>query len=344
MKKKKISIALSSGIDSTASTIILKKCGFFLEAFFMKNWEHETKLNCNRKELTYLKNICKQIKINIKITNFSKEYWENVFIPFIKNIKNGETPNPDITCNKKIKFNKLLNEVLIKKNFNSLATGHYAKIKKIKKYKLFTSFDKKKDQTYFLYTIKTNIMKNLLLPLANYTKKKVKIYIKYYSIINYNKKESMGICFIEEKNIKNFINKFIYKNIGNIKINNKIIGKHDGIQFYTLGEKKNIKNKKIYIYKKNSTTNTIHITKNIKKLANLKIDINKNLNNLNKFICKAKIRHQENFNTCILIKNKRKFKIIFKIKQIAITPGQHIVLYKLNECIGGYKLNGLNNN
>lgn len=338
MKKKKISIALSSGIDSTASNIILKKSGFFIEAFFMKNWEHEKKINCFKKELIYSKKICKQIKINININNFSSDYWENVFIPFIKNIKNGETPNPDITCNKKIKFKILLKETVIKKNFNFLATGHYGKIKKIKKYCLFTAFDKKKDQTYFLYTLKKDIMKKILLPLSNYTKKNIKKKIKQYSIINYNKKESMGICFIEEKKIKIFINKFIKKNIGNIIINNKIIGKHNGTHFYTLGEKKNIKHKKIYIYIKNPKTNNIHITQNIKKLEKKKIKLNKNFY-LNKFICKAKIRHQENFDTCMLINEKKNIKIIFKKKQIALTPGQHIVLYKSNECIGGHKLN-----
>lgn len=339
MKKEKISIGLSSGIDSTTSIIILKKSGFFTEAFLMKNWEYEKKINCNKKELIYAKKICKQIKIKITISNFSKEYWENVFIPFIKNIKKGETPNPDITCNKKIKFKTLLNETILKKNFNFLATGHYGKIKKIKKYNLFTSYDKKKDQTYFLYTLKSKTMKYVLLPLSNYTKKKIKKKIKFYSTINYNRKESMGICFIEEKKIKIFINKFIKKKEGNIIVNKKIIGKHNGIQFYTLGEKKNIKNNNIYIYKKFSKTNSMYITKNKKKIENKKIKINKCFKYVRKFICKAKIRHQENFNTCVLIKEKEKVKIIFKNEQIALTPGQHVVLYKLNECIGGYKIN-----
>ncbi|HIH2763532.1 MAG TPA: adenine nucleotide alpha hydrolase family protein [Candidatus Azoamicus sp.] len=209
--KKKISLALSSGIDSTAASLILKKSGFFIEAFFMKNWEHEKKTNCNKKELILSKKICKQIKIKLNIQNFSKDYWGTVFIPFIKNIKTGETPNPDITCNKNIKFNKFLKEATIIKNFDFISTGHYGKIKKTKQYNLFTAFDKKKDQTYFLYTLKNKKMKNILFPLSNYTKKNIKKNIKIFSTINYNKKESMGICFIEEKKIKTFINKLIKK-------------------------------------------------------------------------------------------------------------------------------------
>ncbi|HIH2763213.1 MAG TPA: tRNA 2-thiouridine(34) synthase MnmA [Candidatus Azoamicus sp.] len=340
MKKKKISTAVSGGIDSTISHIILKKIGFFVEAFFMKNWEYEKKINCKKKDLIYSQKICKHIKTYIHVTNFSKDYWENVFIPFIKNIKIGETPNPDIICNKKIKFYKLLNETILKKNFNFLATGHYATIKKTKKYNLVTSFDKKKDQTYFLYTLKNKTLKKILLPLSNYTKKNIKKYIKNCNSINYNKKESMGICFIEEKKIKTFINKFIRKKIGNIILNNKIIGKHYGTHFYTLGEKKYIKNKNVCIYKKNSKTNTLYVTNNNKKTdyINTKIKMNKNYLSINKIICKSKIRHQENFHTCVLIKDKRTIKLIFKDKQLRLVPGQHIVFYKLNTCIGGYKL------
>ncbi len=149
----------------------------------------------------------------------------------------------------------------------------------------------------------------------------------------------MGICFIEEKKIKTFLNNFIVKKTGNIVINNKIIGKHNGVQFYTLGEKKYIKNKNVYIYKKNLKTNTIYMTKNLTKIENKKIELNKKITYFNKLICKVKIRHQEDFNTCALINKKEKIKLIFKNKQTGLTPGQHLVFYKSNKCIGGYKLN-----
>lgn len=336
MKKKKLSLAISGGIDSTASSLILKKSGFFLEAIFMKNWEYEKKTNCNKKDLYYTKKICKQIKIKLNIKNFSKEYWENVFIPFIKNIKKGETPNPDIICNRKIKFNKLLNNVINERNFNYLATGHYAKIKKKN---LLLAFDKKKDQTYFLSALKTNVKKYIIFPICNYTKKNIKKYIRKNTLINFSKKESMGICFIEERRIKTFINKFIKKKTGNIIINKKIIGTHYGAQFYTLGEKKYIKNETIYIRKKSILTNNIYITKNLKKLENKKIKLNKNKNeNEIKILYKVKVRHQEKYQLCMLKKKKNETKIIFKNKLIALTPGQYIVLYKSNNCIKAYKL------
>lgn len=339
MKKEKISIALSGGIDSSASSIIIKKSGFFIEAVFMKNWEYEKTLKCNKKDIKYAKKLSNQIKIPVNINNFSKDYWENVFIPFIKNLKNGETPNPDITCNKKIKFKTLIKKLIYKHNFNYLATGHYSKIIKKKTFSLNLSFDKKKDQTYFIYTLNNKIIQKIIFPLSNYSKKQIKKYVKNKLLINYNKKESMGICFIEEKNIKFFLKDFIKNKTGNIIEEKNIIGTHNGAHLYTLGEKKKIKEQNLYIYKKDIKKNEIHVTKDPKKLEIQKIKINNNKTKINdKIICDIKTRHQYNLNKCLLIPSKKELIIIFKIPQTILNAGQHIVLYKLDRCIGGYKL------
>lgn len=339
MKKQKIIVAISGGIDSTTTTLITKKCGFFVENLIMKNWEYKKHTQCNKKDINFIKKISKQIKINIYIKDYSKEYWEKIFIPFIKKIKKGEIPNPDIECNKKIKFKSLIYDSIKKCNFDYLATGHYAKITKRNKFNLDLAFDKKKDQSYFLYTLKNKIMKKIIFPLSNYSKIKIKKYIKNENIINYNKKESMGICFIEEKNIKFFLKNFIKKNTGDIIYEKSIIGLHYGAFLYTLGEKKKIKNESLYIYKKNIKKNKIYITKKIEKLKKniIKIKI-KNIKLKKNILCEAKTRHQSLLNLCLIKLYKNQIKIVFKNKQNLIDQGQHIVFYKNNKCIGGYKI------
>ncbi len=346
----KIIIALSGGVDSSVTAWILKQLGYKIECVFIKCWEENYKKKCKyKKDYKDAKNICKFLNIKLYNINFSYEYWKKVFIIFIKNQKNNKTLNPDILCNKKIKFNIFLKFAIKILKGNYISTGHYI-IKKRKKNKfyLLKAIDKKKDQSYFLYILKQKQIEKCIFPLGKYYKKNIRKIAKNLNLINYKKKDSTGICFIGKKNYFNFIKKYIKNKPGKIiNINNKILGNHKGLHLYTIGQRKNLninlgQNKPYYIFKKNKKNNTIIVVKGIKNslLYSIGAFINKihfiNKKNKNKKIifCNIKIRHQQykNIKSKIYINKK---KIIFEKPLFAITPGQSIVFYKKNICLGG---------
>lgn len=344
---KIIIIAMSGGIDSSVSAWILKKIKYKIIAAFMINWK-DNKNNCYRKDLIYVKKICNFLNIELKILNYSYLYKKKIFKKFIKNYKKGVTPNPDIDCNKKIKFKALLNYT-IKIGAYKLATGHYARIKKNNNdYKLINSKDKKKDQTYFLYKLNNFQLSKLIFPVGNLYKKEVRLIAKKLNLPNKDKKDSKGICFIENYKFKNFLNIYIKKKFGYIlNSKNKIIGIHDGFFFYTIGQKKNIKvidNKNYcsqYVFKKNNKKNIIYVDKNINNLWLLSLGaIIDNLNWIkkpqnNKYY-KSKIRHSKSYIICFLrYINKKMIIIKFNKLQWGLAIGQSIVFYKKNICLGG---------
>ncbi len=345
MKKNKIMVALSGGIDSIITALLLKKSGFYIEAIFMKNWESETQ--CDFKiDLIHVKNICLNLNIKFHVLNLSKEYWNFVFIKFLRKLTLGETPNPDILCNKKIKFRILLIYIKKKLKFNFLATGHYAKIKYINNINfLEKSFDIKKDQTYFLNKLNKKILKHIIFPLSNYSKKKIKIISKKYKFINFNKKDSMGICFIGKKKFSTFIKNFLPIKSGYIKTESeKIIGKHNGLFLYTIGQKIFLNTKRFYVLKKNIKSNNLYVTDlNNIKLSSYKFIIS-GFNFYKKIttpiVCLAKIRHKVSSDICVLKKHNHTsdYIIIFKLQQKFLSIGQHIVFYTKNTCIGGGEL------
>lgn len=262
--KKKIIISFSGGIDSSLTSIILKKTGLHIECISIQNWT-KTEKCAYKKDFIYKKIICKKYKIKLNKINLTKEYWGKVFIVFLKNLKKGININPDVLCNKKIKFNLLIKYIKKYLNFNQIATGHFAKNKKTNKHNLEMSIDKEKDQTYFLSEINIKILKNVIFPLNNYKKITIKKILNTYNLINKNKKNSTGICFIENKNFKNFISKYIKNKKGIIKNEkNKYIKTHKGLHFYTIGEKIKHNKEIFFIYEKKLKNNTIYVKKIIK--------------------------------------------------------------------------------
>ena len=237
---------------------------------------------------------------------------------------------------------------------NILSTGHYAKIEKFEKELLIkNSFDKNKDQTYFLNQIKKKKILYISFPLAYYSKIKVRSIGKFYIIKNYNKKDSVGICFIGKNKFHSFIANYLTDKKGLIYTDKKqLLGFHDGLYFYTIGQRKSILlnskvNEKFYVYKKDIKNNILYVTSHYNKnqINRSKIGIVK-INFINKFvtsfICKAKIRHGINYNACLVIINKQTSnKIILKSKSISLSIGQYIVFYKNDICLGGAVINEL---
>ncbi|WMC20318.1 MAG: tRNA 2-thiouridine(34) synthase MnmA [Enterobacteriaceae bacterium PSpyr] len=352
LNKKKITVGISGGVDSSIAIYILIKMGYFVIGVYMKNWEE----NIVNKKCTFYKDfndskkICNFFKIIFKKINFSYEYWENVFILFLKEYNIGNTPNPDILCNKKIKFNFFYDYAINYLNSNYIATGHYTNIKKIKKnFYILCAFDKNKDQSYFLHNLNNKKIKKILFPISFLKKKELRYIAKKLNLINFNKKDSTGICFIGKRKFNKFINFFLYINPGFIITkNSQIIGTHKGIIYFTIGQRKGLgiggifKNQNpLYVIEKKKKNiivvqNNKHYLLMYKNLIIKKIYWNKNKFLIKSFLCYVKTRYKQKIIPCIIIPIDVKYILVQFIKPIiSITKGQFVVFYLGKFCLGG---------
>lgn len=357
MNNKTVVVGLSGGVDSAVSAYLLKQQGYNVIAVFMQNWDslinNEMNYNTNNDkcdaqiDFEYAQKVANQLNIPIYRVEFIKEYWDNVFQYFIDEYKKGRTPNPDVLCNKYIKFESFYQYAKKKFNCDYIATGHYAKITyENNQYFLSLCKDQNKDQTYFLCQIKPEYLENILFPLENLNKNEVREIAKSLNLANFDKKDSTGICFIGERNFRNFLKNYIPNKPGVIIdiTNNKIIGKHFGVMYYTLGQRKGLnlggQHERYFVCKKDIKKQIIYVAPN--SLEDVYLQSNMCIlekfnwffkpNNFNNI--KARFRHRQNLqNVEIEIINDE---VIVKYEsQKNIVPGQFCVLYQENKCIGG---------
>ncbi|QIQ41849.1 MAG: tRNA 2-thiouridine(34) synthase MnmA [Buchnera aphidicola (Microlophium carnosum)] len=353
-KNKKVIIAMSGGVDSSVSAWILKKRQYQVEGLFMKNWEEDDLEGyCNSaQDLFDAEQVCQKLDICLHKINFSLEYWEYVFKNFLNEYQKGKTPNPDILCNKEIKFNMFLKYSIQELKADYIATGHYARIKKINgKYLLLKGIDRNKDQSYFLYTLNSIQLKKILFPIGYLEKNQVRNIAKKIDLKIAEKKDSTGICFIGPKKIKNFLSLYLPEKKGDIvTIFGQVIGKHNGIFHYTLGQRKGLGiggikgryNIPWYVVEKNIEKNTLIVAQGSYNQHLMSIGlIAKNINWINNKLsfplsCMAKTRYRQKDVACkIESLNNRYIKILFDSPVIAVTPGQSVVFYLSETCIGG---------
>ncbi|MEA2088541.1 MAG: tRNA 2-thiouridine(34) synthase MnmA [Patescibacteria group bacterium] len=346
---KKVLAALSGGVDSAVIAAILKQDGFNVSGLFLNLGQVNKKEDEKNAKL-----VAKKLKIPLKIVNIKKEFKKEVIDYFLKEYASGNTPNPCIMCNKKIKFG-LLYHIAKKEKFDYLATGHYIrklqinsknKIQKSKViYKIYKAKDKKKDQSYFLYNLKQSQLEYLIFPLGKYLKDDI---IKIAKKLNLpvSKKESQDICFLKGIDHNLFLKKHLNLKIGDIiTIDGKKIGKHEGLPLYTVGQRRQIKIGGIgpfYAVKMDYKKNILIVTDKFDDKILYKKELEaKSLNWIAKqkpklpLKCEAKIRYLHPTQNCVVFQEKNKYRIKFLKPQRAVTPGQSIVFYKKNELLGG---------
>jgi tRNA-specific 2-thiouridylase len=351
--KGKVLIALSGGIDSAVSAVLLLRAGYEVEAAFMKNWSSTTGLL--RNECPWLDDRREALKVaaflNIPLHtfDFEKEYADKVMEYFFKEYSEGRTPNPDVMCNKEIKFKLLYNKAM-QMGFDYLATGHYAEVRPKTltlnpDLGLFRSTDEFKDQTYFIYNIKTEQLKHILFPVGKYKKQEIRKLAHKFNLPNANRKESMGLCFVGKIRLEEFLAQKVKTKPGKIvDMAGRTLGQHKGIAYYTVGQRQGIGvsgSSPYYVARKNLQTNTLVVTSNPKdlNLAVKEIQIS-GVNWINKpklpFKCKGRFRHQQELQDLTIERlGDDLYNVRFSEPQFAVASGQSLVLYKGKECIGG---------
>lgn len=351
---KKVVIGMSGGVDSSVAAIILQKQGYEVIGLFMRNWDSfadgesigapTTAEGICPQELDYndAKAVCDKLNIPLYRKDFIKEYWDYVFTYFLDELKKGRTPNPDIMCNKYIKFDMFAKEAR-KLGADYIATGHYARMKDGK---LLRAIDDNKDQTYFLSQVSKEQLDNVLFPIGDMIKPDVRKIAEDYELITARKKDSTGICFIGERNFTNFLKNYLPNQPGKIvNIDTKeVIGEHIGLMNYTIGQRRGLDiggtNERMFVVGKNLKDNILYIclgedneylitdsciVDSINWLGDEKLDH-----------CTAKFRYRQQDNE-VHLEWLSENEIIVKYPQgiKAVTPGQACVFYNGEECLGG---------
>ena len=359
MSNKTVVVGMSGGVDSSVSAYLLKKQGFNVIGLFMKNWQSEPGEVCTSEiDFKDASEVCDMLDIPLHKANFSDDYWDRVFKQFLSEHEKGRTPNPDILCNREIKF-KSFYDYALKIGADFIATGHYAKVKIDNgEAKLYRSKDIDKDQTYFLHEVSSKEFSKTIFPLSDIYKSEVRDIAKELNLNVHAKKDSVGICFVGEKNLRDFLNRFIKFKKGNIlNTDNEIIGEHNGSILYTIGQRQGlgiggIKDKDElpwYVYRKNITKNEVYVCQGVDNqlLYTENISLNKihwinTLKDFKNLDCSVQIRHRHKPVKCNIVSNEG-FKVIFDEEIRGVAPGQSAVFYKDNLCLGGGIIEARNN-
>ena len=340
---------MSGGVDSSVAALVLKEAGYDVIGVFMKNWDDQDETGACTADADYddVRRVCDQINIPYYTVNFEREYWERVFVYFLDEYKKGRTPNPDVMCNKEIKFKAFLEKALqLEADF--LATGHYAQVSEESGlFSLLRGKDKNKDQSYFLYTLGQGQLSKTLFPIGHMTKGEVRERAVQANLVTARKKDSTGICFIGEKDFKAFLSQYLPAQPGEMRtLRGELKGYHDGLMYHTLGQRKGLgiggAGEPWFVVGKDLKANTLLVAQGGEHpalytdgLKALDLSWVSGMKPASSFTCTAKFRYrQPDQGVTVHIKGNGA-EVEFHEKQRAITPGQAVVFYDGSVCLGG---------
>jgi tRNA-uridine 2-sulfurtransferase len=350
-RTKTVVVGMSGGVDSSVTALILKQQGFHVIGMFMKNWEENDENGVCKSSIEYedVMKVCEQIDIPYYSVNFVKEYQEKVFNHFLDEFGQGHTPNPDILCNREIKF-KVLLEKALEMGADYLATGHYCQNSyPSEEIQLKKGRDLSKDQSYFLYTIKSEILKKVMFPIGGMLKSELRRFAKEHHLATSEKKDSTGVCFIGERNFKEFLGQYLGRIPGNFEsLSGQVLGRHDGVAYYTPGQRKGLgiggAGDAWYVVGKDIERNVVLIDQGsmhpalfCDELTAVELTwVSSKPPTSFPFVCKSKVRYRQPDQECAITKIENgKAHVQFKIPQRAVTSRQSIVFYDNEICLGG---------
>lgn len=351
---KTVVVGMSGGVDSSVAALLLKEQGYNVIGLFMHNWEETDNTGHCTAEEDYadVRRVCAKIGIPYYSVNYSKEYKEKVFKEFLEEYAKGRTPNPDVLCNKEIKFGPFL-EFANSIGADYIATGHYCKVSHENGvHRLLKAKDNNKDQTYFLNQLNQHQLEKILFPIGDMIKPDVRKIAEENDLITYNKKDSTGICFIGERNFRNFLKNYLPAKPGEIKDikTEKTVGKHEGLMYYTLGQRKGLgiggrrdgNGQSWFVIGKDLKNNVLWVSQGegdelfTDGLITYKVNWIPTLPTEKEFDCYAKFRYrQPDQKVKVTLLDNGNVKVDFYEKQRAVTPGQYVVFYNEKECLGG---------
>ncbi len=351
---KTVVVGMSGGVDSSVAAALLKEQGYNVIGLFMHNWEEDDEDGCctAAQDWEDVRRVCNKLNIPYYSVNFAKEYMDRVFSYFLEEYAAGRTPNPDVLCNREIKFGPFL-EYALSLGADYIATGHYCDIEHSAdgNHYLLKAADQNKDQTYFLNQLSQKQLEHVLFPLGKMEKPAVRKIAEKYGFITATKKDSTGICFIGERKFREFLKNFIPAKRGKIiDLNGKQVGMHDGVMYYTLGQRRGLNiggvsgtdGGRWFVVDKNVKTNELIVSQGDEKPLYSKALISYKINWIpgtpkqNEFTCNAKFRYrQPEQEVNVKIEDSGKVYVSFKEPQRAVTPGQFVVFYSDNKCLGG---------
>ena len=337
-------VGMSGGVDSSLTAALLVEQGYTVTGVYMKNWTEDLPgMRCPwADDLADAKRVAVQLGIDFKVYDFEKEYKQKVVDYMIDEYKLGRTPNPDIMCNQEVKF-KLFLDTALADGADMIATGHYARVEDGK---LMMAADANKDQTYFLYRVTQAALEKTLFPLGGYTKPEVRQLAEERDLFTAGKKESMGVCFVGNVGMREFLGNYIKHTPGDIieKESGKVLGRHDGAIFYTLGQRHGLElggGLPYYVVGKDMDSNTVYVSTKLHDDAMWKEEIH--LNDVHWIgespvlpaTCLVRTRHRAPLVPAEIVRSDDEYVVKLTDPQRAITPGQSVVIYREDSCLGG---------
>ncbi|MCA5013158.1 MULTISPECIES: tRNA 2-thiouridine(34) synthase MnmA [unclassified Enterococcus] len=353
--KTRVVVGMSGGVDSSVTALLLKEQGYDVVGIFMKNWDDtdENGVCTATEDYKDVAKVADQIGIPYYSVNFEKEYWDRVFEYFLAEYRRGRTPNPDVMCNKEIKFKAFL-DYAMQLGADYVATGHYAQVERKEDgtVRMLRGVDNNKDQTYFLSQLSQAQLSKTMFPLGGMEKSEVRAIAERADLATAKKKDSTGVCFIGEKNFKQFLSNYLPAKKGNmVTLDGEIKGQHDGLMYYTIGQRQGLgigggkgSQEPWFVIGKDLETNTLYVGQGFhhERLYATHLDASEihftvDTDMPKEFECTAKFRYRQQDVPVkvVLTGDGTTAKVIFSEPVRAITPGQAVVFYDGMECLGG---------